>query len=355
MAACSPTAPAAAPCPPPRTPRQSRDRHRRDLARRGESPRDPSACAADISGPSSRGRKSTNRSHLAILPGGQPGYAPMRTLIFHGYLLRGTGSNIYNTSLARALVKLGHDVHLLCQDAGAGQLDFVDAVGRWDEDGRLSSEQIRDPVRCTAYLPDIHGVLPVYVQDEYEGFRAVRFADMTDDELERYLEANVAAVAEVAERVKPDVALANHLVMGPVILARAIGGKVPYAVKVHGSALEYTVRPEPERFLPYAREGLQGANAVLVGSRHTGESLWEVLGDPELPERTRLGPPGVDADTFVPREPEDAAERLEALAGRLEGQSGGRGGGARAPGAVGAPRPRGRGRGRRGGEDVLLE
>jgi glycosyltransferase involved in cell wall biosynthesis len=263
----------------------------------------------------------------------------VRTLIFHGYLLRGTGSNIYNASLAKALTKLGHEVHLLCQDANAGELDFVDAVGRWS-DGELQVETIREPVRCTAYLPDIGGVLPVYVQDEYEGFRAVRFADLQDDELERYLEANVAAVREVAERAQAEVALANHLVMGPVILARAIGGKVPYAVKVHGSALEYTVRPEPERFLPYAREGLEQAGGVLVGSRHTGESLWEVVGDPALPDRTRLGPPGVDADTFVPRSPDEAADRLRALADRLEGASGGWGGDPGASDALRALDPR---------------
>jgi glycosyltransferase involved in cell wall biosynthesis len=249
----------------------------------------------------------------------------VRTLIFHGYLLRGTGSNIYNASLAKALVKLGHEVHLLCQDRGAAELDFVDAVGRW-EDGELRVERLRDPVRCTAYVPDIGGVLPVYVADEYEGFRAVRFADMTDDELDAYLDANVRAVSEVADRSGAEVALANHLVMGPAIVARAVGGRIPYAVKVHGSALEYTVRPEPERFLPYAREGLAQAGAVLVGSRHTAESLWEVLGDPDLPERTRLGPPGVDADAFVPLGPDEAAERLTALADRLEGASGGWGG-----------------------------
>jgi glycosyltransferase involved in cell wall biosynthesis len=249
----------------------------------------------------------------------------VRTLIFHGYLLRGTGSNIYNASLAKALTRLGHEVHLLCQDASAAELDFVDAVGRW-HDGELLVEAHREPVRCTAYLPDIGGVLPVYVADEYEGFRAVRFAELTEAELSAYLDSNVAAVREVAERAGAEVALANHLVMGPAILARAIGGRVPYAVKVHGSALEYTVRPEPERFLPYAREGLERAAAVLVGSRHTAESLWEVLGDPELPDRTRLGPPGVDAETFVPRPPEEAAERLYALADRLEGASGGWGG-----------------------------
>ena len=262
----------------------------------------------------------------------------MRTLVFHGYLLRGTGSNIYNASLAKALVKLGHEVHLLCQDRGARELDFVDAVGRWEE-GRLRVEIVREPVRCTAYLPDIGGLLPVYVADDYEGFRAVRFADLGDDELDRYLEANVSAVREVAERSDADVALANHLVMGPAIMARAVGGRVPYAVKVHGSALEYTVRPEPERFLPFARDGLEQASAVLVGSRHTAESLWEVMGDPGLPDRTRLGPPGVDADTFVPREPEEAAERLRALADRLEGASGGWGGDAGASAALRALDP----------------
>jgi hypothetical protein len=84
----------------------------------------------------------------------------MRILIFHGYLLRGTGSNVYNASLVTALARLGHEVHLLCQDRHAGELPFVDAVGRW-VDGRLEVETIREPVRVTAYLPDIGRVLPV--------------------------------------------------------------------------------------------------------------------------------------------------------------------------------------------------
>lgn len=219
----------------------------------------------------------------------------MRLLIFHGYMLRGTGSNIYNASLCRALAGMGHEVHLFCQD--------------------------RDPpdVGAEIYVPDIGGVLPLYVADSYEGFRAVPFPELSDEEIGRYLDANVAAVREVAERVRPDVALANHLIMGPAILARGLEGRVPYAVKVHGSALEYTVRPHRERFLPYALEGLAGANGVLVGSRHTAESLWEVMDEPGLPERTRLGPPGVDVEAFRPLEAAGASERLHELAQRLEG------------------------------------
>ena len=37
----------------------------------------------------------------------------MRILIFHGYLLRGTGSNIYNASIVRAFARLGHEVELV--------------------------------------------------------------------------------------------------------------------------------------------------------------------------------------------------------------------------------------------------
>ena len=65
-------------------------------------------------------------------------------------------------------------------------------------------------------------------------------------------------------------------------------------------------------------EGIRGASGVLVGSRHTAESLWEVLSDePSLPERTRLGPPGVDANSFHPRPREEATVGLTRLVDKL--------------------------------------
>src|SRR5215208_7462519 len=210
----------------------------------------------------------------------------MRILVFHGYLLGGTGSNVYNAALAEALGRLGHEVHLLSQDREPLAHDWVDAAGDWDA-GALSLTARWEPARITVYRPDIAGLLPLYVADRYEGVEARPFQDLDEAEVDRYLERNVAAVREVAERARPDVALANHLVMGPAILARALDG-VPYAVKIHGSALEYTVKPYP-RFLPYAREGLAPARGILVGSRHTAESLWAAMDDPTGTARTRLG------------------------------------------------------------------
>jgi glycosyltransferase involved in cell wall biosynthesis len=245
----------------------------------------------------------------------------VRVLIFHGYLLDGTGSNVYNARLAAALVRLGHDVHLLSQDRHPEEQRFVDAAGDW-EGGRLTVRELRPSAggehgRCTVYRPDIGGLLPVYVADRYEGIEARTFAECSEDEVDRYIAANVAAVGEVLELARPELALANHLVMGPVILARALAGAIPYAVKVHGSALEYTVKAHPERFLPFAREGIAGASGVLVGSHHTAASLWAALDDHELPRRTRLGPPGVDVDRFAPREPDAAIAGVRALARHL--------------------------------------
>jgi glycosyltransferase involved in cell wall biosynthesis len=241
----------------------------------------------------------------------------MRVLIFHGYLLRGTGSNVYNARLAAALARRGATVDLLCQDRRPEELPFVDAVGTW-EDGEPRVRVLREPVRVTAWRPDIGGLLPVYVTDRYEGFVAKSFLDCTDEEIADYVERNVAAVRDVAARARPDLALANHLVMGPLVLARGLPEDVPYAVKVHGSALEYAVKRDPPRFLPAAREGLERASTVLVGSRHTAESLWAALGDDALPDRTRLGPPGVDVEEFRPRPRAEAAAEVRALAARLE-------------------------------------
>lgn len=249
----------------------------------------------------------------------------MRVLLFHGYLLRGTGSNVYNAELAQALAAQGHDVHLLCQDREAADLGWVDRVGDWESgELRLRPTKAEGDVSrsgrggITVYRPDIAGLLPVYVYDRYAGFEVKTYPELSDEELERYLSRNVAAVQEVSDRVGGfDAALANHLVMGPVILARA---GVRFAAKIHGSDLSYTVRPHPERFVPYAREGMEAAAAALVGSRHTAEDLWRTVPLPDLPEKTRLGPPGLDPDQFAPRDREAANERLVELVADLRGR-----------------------------------
>ena len=99
--------------------------------------------------------------------------------------------------------------------------------------------------------------------------------------------------------------------MGPAILARA--GIGPFAAKIHGSALEYTVKPHP-RFLPYAEEGMEAASGVLVGSRHTAESLWDGAAGGPGPARRRpgSGPPASTPRQFRPRQAAVGRQAAEA-------------------------------------------
>ena len=242
----------------------------------------------------------------------------MHLLVFHGFLLRGTGSNVYNARLVPALVRAGHTVDLLAQDAQARELDWIDAVGTLGTDGAVTGvEVLREPVGVTVWQPDIGGLLPVYVEDRYPGFEVKTFVDCSPAEIEAYVAANVRAIAAVTARRRPDVALINHLVMGPLAAARGLPPDVPYAVKVHGSDLEYAVAVAPDRFVDAALEGIARAATLLVGSGHTARRMFELLEDSGLAERTRLGPPGVDTQAFRPRTVDEAQAEVRAIADGL--------------------------------------
>ena len=206
----------------------------------------------------------------------------VRILIFHGYLLGGTGSNVYNAALAEALVRAGHEVHLLCQDrdplrarlgrrrrrlglrrAGGARAPRAGAGhGLPPRHRRPAAALRRRPLRG-----DRGAAVP---GAQRRGGRPLRGAQRG-----RRARGRRARAARRGARQPP-----RDGSRRPGARARGLG--VPYAVKIHGSALEYTVKRDP-RFMPYAREGLAGAGGVLVGSRHTAESLWEAMGDESCP------------------------------------------------------------------------
>jgi len=82
------------------------------------------------------------------VPGSWPKGTGMRIVIWHGYLLGGTGSNVYTRSLAREWSRAGHDVVVVSQEPHPEQYDLGGA------------RHVR---------PEIGGVLPVFVLDRYDG------------------------------------------------------------------------------------------------------------------------------------------------------------------------------------------
>ena len=181
----------------------------------------------------------------------------------------------------------GHELHLLCQDRDPLEFDWVDAAGDWDG-GALEVEARREPARATVYRPDIAGLLPLYVADRYEGVEAKPYPELTDAELDRYLERNVAAVREVAERVRPDVALANHLVMGPAILARALDG-LGVPLRRQGPRQRAGVHGQAAPALP-ARTPARASRAASGGARRLAPHRREPVGGARRPRAARAGP-----------------------------------------------------------------
>jgi glycosyltransferase involved in cell wall biosynthesis len=199
----------------------------------------------------------------------------MKIVVWHGYLLGGTGSNVYTRALAREWSRAGHDVVVLSQELHPEQYDLGGA------------RHVR---------PEIGGLLPTFVLDRYEGLEPRLLQDLTREERGRYVELNAAAVRA---ELPADLVFANHVLPGAPVGA-ASGAR--YAVKAHGSELEYSMRGSPE-LQAWARETLPSASAVFVGSEHIREVLAEVVG---AVDHVHEVPPGVDVEGFRPQ-PRDRA------------------------------------------------
>jgi glycosyltransferase involved in cell wall biosynthesis len=206
----------------------------------------------------------------------------VRVLLWHGYLLGGTGSNVYTRALAREWSLAGHDVTVVCQERNPGRYDLGGA---------------------RVVVPDLPDrLLPVFVLDRYEGLEARLLVDFSPEEQEAYVRANAAVLRELAPA---DLVFANHVVLGgPVGAASGLR----FRVKAHGSELEYAMRGRSD-LSRWGAETLAGAERVYAGSEHIRDVLEQIAGHVD---RVEIVPPGVDVEEFRP-EP-----REEALAALLE-------------------------------------
>ena len=209
----------------------------------------------------------------------------MKILLWHGYLLGGTGSNVYTRALAREWTRAGHEVTVFSQEPDPGLYDLGGAV---------------------TVRPDVDGLLPVFVLDRYEGYEVKLVQDCTRPQLDAWVGANAAAVREL---LPADFVLCNHVLLGGPV-GKASGAR--FAVKAHGSELEYSMRGRPE-LAAWGREGLAAASATFVGSAHIRRVLEEVCGHVD---RVHEVPPGVDVDEWRPRPRAEALAELVAEARR---------------------------------------
>jgi glycosyltransferase involved in cell wall biosynthesis len=207
---------------------------------------------------------------------------PMKILLWHGYLLGGTGSNVYTRSLARAWSRAGHEVVVFSQEPHPDRYDVGGA---------------------RVVRPDAGGLLPVFVLDRYEDLEARLLPELPAAERDAWVARNAAAVRA---ELPADALVVNHVLLGAPVGAAA---GTPFAVKAHGSELEFAVRGNPE-LVAWARATLAEARVVYAGSEHIRRVLAEVVGPGEYLDRVRIVPPGVDVDELRPASREEALARL---------------------------------------------
>jgi glycosyltransferase involved in cell wall biosynthesis len=203
----------------------------------------------------------------------------VRFLLWHGYLLGGTGSNVYTRQVAREWSRAGHEVLVFSQEPQPERFDLGGAE---------------------AARPDVGGLLPVFVLDRYAGYEVVLLQDCPRARLDEWVEANVRALRE---RLPADLVFANHVLLGGPVGA-ATGSR--YAVKAHGSELEYSMRGRPE-LETWGRAALADAAAVFVGSAHIRRVLEDVCGHVD---RVHEVPPGVDIEEWRPLPRDEALRAL---------------------------------------------
>ena len=238
--------------------------------------------------------------------------------ILHGYLLEGSGSNLWTRCVIESLCMEGHTVQLMCQEPYPERYDCIAEAYRYHLDGTVETMVSRDvpyPGRCIMHKPQLGDTLPVYVWDKYDEYpNVVPMINLPDEAIEEYVARNAAVLQRVVEQYGVTAMHANHAVLMSVVAQRVSAATgVPYAVMPHGSALEYAVKPDP-RFKALATSAFSDAGHIFVHGeemRHRVETILPEVTD--LDSKFSVLPLGVHTAQFEPVPRERRREKMGRL------------------------------------------
>ena len=192
----------------------------------------------------------------------------MKICILHGYLLEGSGSNLWTRYIVRSSCRNGETVHLVCQENHPDRYDFIAEVTAYAPGGKkekLLSRDVPYDGCCVMHKPQLGDTLPVYVRDRYEEFpNPTPMVELDDKTIEGYLDINVEVVKRVIGEYGITAILANHAVLMPTVAQRAGEAEgIPFTIMPHGSAIEYAVKKD-ERFLGFATDAFENAKKIFA-------------------------------------------------------------------------------------------
>ena len=223
----------------------------------------------------------------------------------HGYLLDGSGSNLWTRIVLATLARKGETVHVFCQEPHPESFPFISEAYKYRKDGSVEkfyeNKLPEGSGKVILHKPILGDTLPVYVKDRYEEFeRVVPMIELSDEEIEEYLSTNVEALRKVIRDHKITRLHANHTVLMSVVAERVHQETgIPYVVMPHGSAIEYAIKKD-KRMWDFAHSALSNANKIIVSSSEVRERLENVFPEQQekFAEKITEVPLGVDTSLF---------------------------------------------------------
>jgi glycosyltransferase involved in cell wall biosynthesis len=243
--------------------------------------------------------------------------------ILHGYLLEGSGSNLWTGAIVRALCREGQAVHLVCQELHPHTYDFIAAANVYEHDGSVTKLFTRETpyaAGCVMHKPRLGETLPVYVRDQYEEFaHVVPMVELADEAIEAYLARNVMVVERVVREHGVTSMHANHAVLMSVVAERvSTATGVPFAIMPHGSAIEYGVKKDRRMHDLAAAAFNRAARIFAIGPEMRRRIIGVFPDQFGLESKISELNLGVDTDAFSVVDRNDRGNRIARLSGVLK-------------------------------------
>ncbi len=200
----------------------------------------------------------------------------MRILILNHFPLEGSGSGIYTKNLARELSEMGHTVKVV----------FPEHQITKSNDFETRTIVFKGPDTVN---PEFDYNFPCFTSHPRSN---TTYYELTQSQLEEYVQKFVDVTKEEVDNFKPDVIHAQHLWITPY--AASLTG-VPYVVTAHGTDLKGFVKDK--RYHKYALEGAKKAKKVITISEQVDREVTELYGVEE--DKKELVLNGYDENLFL--------------------------------------------------------
>ncbi len=199
----------------------------------------------------------------------------MKVLMPNHFPLQGSGSGIYTLNVALELVRAGHEVLVIVPDHVTVEGEEFQTKTILFSDGHNQGADLDFNFPCFTTHPRSN----------------TTFYDLTDGQIEAYLDAWRRSMAAAVEAFKPDVIHAHHVWITPFVASES---GVPYVISCHGTDLMGFEKGP--RYREYALTGATGASSIIAISHQVQADAMRVYDLPK--EKVPLIGNGFGTDHF---------------------------------------------------------